>query len=225
MLWLCLNDSLSFFKNNFLAIAVIILPIAIPVEIFNAVYQNYYVSDEFSFVEQIPTLAVMLVAYPIYAVSVIFYMVSKIDGKPMAIKTAWAWGLRFWGPYLLLIILVTVLVVLGLMAFIIPGIYFAVRFAFSEFELLLNNATPMAALKQSWAGTQSVVWEVFIGYVILGVCIFIPVIFLGNLLDEEGRVFQLLDLGVDAILPVFESLFTIFAYRVYVQLKDKRAET
>jgi len=215
MLWQCLTDSLTFFKNNLFALCAIILPIVIPVEVFSAVFEHFFITEESSlWVYSLPIL-LMLFAYPLYGVGVVFYMAATIDGNPITTKTAWAWGLKFWAPYLLLSILVSFAVVMGLMVFIIPGIVLAVRYAYAEFELLFNNKTPIQAIKLSWASTRESFWVLFGGYVVLATFLIAPLFIIGPMLDGEGLMYEVIDTVINIVSSVLEMLFTIYAYRVY----------
>ena len=223
MLWQCLTESLYFFKNNVLALSAIILPIAIPVEIFSALYNHFLITDDSSYWLIALPYGVMLLAYPLYAVGVIYYMAAAINGEAMNTKTAWAWGFKFWVPYLLLTILVTTVVVLGIIAFIIPGLILAVRYAFCEFELLFNNRQPLDAIKTSWANTQKYFWPLFGGYFILATFLIAPLFVIGPMLEGEGLVNNVLGTGLNIVSTVLEMLFTIFAYRVYVIAKESES--
>ena len=130
MLRQCLTESLYFFKNNVMALSAIILPIAIPVELFDVLYEHFVITEDSGIWIHSVSYGAMMLAYPIYSVGVICYMAAKIDGETMSTTTAWKWGVKFWAPYLFLSILMFVLFLLGFMALFIPGIIFSCTFRF-----------------------------------------------------------------------------------------------
>ena len=95
-----LIDSWLFFKKHAVALSLIILPIAAPIDILIAIYQYFLTSEEFVFFEQLTPMIIGVVAYPIYAGGIVFYMASVIMGERIGTKTAWGLGVKFWQPYL-----------------------------------------------------------------------------------------------------------------------------
>jgi len=80
-------------------------------------------------------------------------------------------------------LLCMLIVSLGVVAFILPGLYFFLRFQFYEYFIVDKNCNAIDALKESWriTGNQSLslfgLFFVFIGICILGLLAFIVGIF------------------------------------------------
>ncbi|MEK7635096.1 MAG: hypothetical protein AAB446_01535 [Patescibacteria group bacterium] len=93
-------------------------------------------------------------------------------------KTFW----RYLGTCMLLILII----VSGLVLFIIPGIFWAVRFAFASLIVIDTKLGPKAALKESWAITKGSFWKIlwfciissfanFLGAVLAGVGLLVTI--------------------------------------------------
>lgn len=216
-----LADSFLFFKNHLLAIAIIVLPIVIPVDIFTAFYQYFLAGEAFGVPDQILPMLVGMIAYPIYSVGVIFYIASIISGERLNTKALWRLGVKFWAPYLILTILVGLAVAFGFLLLVIPGIIFAIRYAFAEFHLLLNNDKPTEAMKNSWGGTKEYMWVILGGYVVISIVLYVPYILLTAFLAETNISFWLPEMVLSTAYSVLSVLYTIFAFRVYEFAKSQ----
>jgi len=64
-------------------------------------------------------------------------------------------------PWLVTLTLVFSIMILGYLAFIVPGIYLALRLFWAEEFALVHDAGPIEALKQSWRLTQDSAGTVF----------------------------------------------------------------
>lgn len=220
MLKKSLMDSWSFFKNHAPAISIIILPIVVPIDILTSLYQYSLASKEFVFFEQIIPTLIGFVAYPIYGVGVVFYIASVISGESIDTKTSWMLGAKFWFPYIVLNVFIGVAVMFGLILLIIPGVIFVVRYAFSEFELLLYQSKPLEAMKNSWNITKDYMWVILGGYVVITLVLYVPYYLIASLFDEAGVSYWVLDTASNIIYSVLGTLYTIFSFRVYAFAKS-----
>lgn len=211
-----LIDSWSFFKNHIVAISAIVLPIVVPIEIITVLYQYFATSEEFVLSEQIFPMSLWFLTYPMYAVGVVFYMASIVTGELIDTRTLWRLGLKFWAPYFVLTIIITIAVVFGLVLLVIPGIILGVRYSFSEFDLLLNQRKPLEAMKNSWALTKEYMWLLLGGYVVITIAIYVPLFLVSSLFDESSISYFVFDTLSNLAYSVLEILYTIFAFRVYV---------
>ena len=82
-------------------------------------------------------------------------------GRDMDISESYRFGLaRFWS-IVLVGLLFALAVIGGLILFIIPGIFFAVRFALSIHALVIEGHRGTAALSRSWNLVKGLGWHVF----------------------------------------------------------------
>lgn len=101
---------------------------------------------------------------------------SKKDGFGYAANNAKKYYLRFLGTYILL----GVIVGLGFIAFVIPGVYLAVRLFLAPATVIAEKKRPFDALKRSWEMTRGNWWSIFAVALVLSIIAFfiglIPVI-------------------------------------------------
>ena len=194
---------------------MIVLPIYVPVEVFNAIYTMFALGEEPELLEQLPPMFVSLLAYPIYTAGVIFYIASAVAGEAINTKTAWKLGIKYWAQLLLLSILVGISIMVGFLLLIIPGIILVARYAFSEFELLLNNRRPLDAMKCSWDASKNFIWTILGGYLVITIVLFGPYFGLVAIIGNEDFELGLFDNALNIIYSVLNSIYIIFAFRVY----------
>jgi hypothetical protein len=224
MLKQSLHDSWFFFKNHVISLSIIILPIVIPVGIISMLYQELIASAEFSWSDQIITMLISVVAYPIVSIAVIFYIVSAISGEIVNTKTLWQLGIKFWLPYFILTAIITIAIIFGLVLLLVPGIILAVRYSFSEFDLLLNKSSPLDAMKSSWNLTKEYMWVLLGGVTVITIALYGPFYLVSALFDESGTVFKAFTSAINMILAVFDTIYTIFIFRIYELAKSQRSQ-
>ena len=71
-------------------------------------------------------------------------------------------SLKIWVPFVLLTLLVGVLIGIGLVLLIIPGIWVAIRLSLSEVFLVVGGMKPIDAISASFATTKEYFWIIFI---------------------------------------------------------------
>ena len=221
MLQNLLFDSVRFFRSHYIPITIIVLPIVVPIEIFEIIYSNYFLEEDSGFLEQLPVMFLGSLVSPIYTAGVIFYIASVVVGDAIDTKTCWKLGIKYWMPLFLLNIYVGVVIVLGLLLLVIPGIIFIVRFAFVEFELLLNNHRPLDAMKESWETTRKFVWIILGGYLVITIVLMGPYYVLMTVLEQLEFEPGLLDNVLNIIYSVLGFIYLIFSFRVYHLVKEQ----
>ena len=82
--------------------------------------------------------------------------------------------------YLFAFILYVLICSLGLIFFIIPGIYFGIRFIFFDYFIVDKESKIIESLRKSWQITKGSVWNLFLFYLLLvginllgAICLFI----------------------------------------------------
>lgn len=206
-----LLDSWNFFRNHYMAIGLIVLPLFVPVVVFDVVYNHYFITDDSDlFVQLVPGFFALL-AYPVYTGGTILYIASAVEGKTMDIQSCWSEALKFWLPFTFMSLLLGLALTAGFLLLIIPGIILVGRYSFAEFELLLNKKSPLDAMSSSMAATKKYVWNLLAGYLVLAVIIDGSHYLLGAL----GGGSPVLDSVLTIVYAVPGVMSTIFAFRVY----------
>lgn len=226
MLYKLLLDSWRFFRNHLRVLAIIILPIVLPIEIFAAIYEYHFLGAEPTMQELLMLRIPSIIAAPIYSIAVVFYIASIIDNKPLPLSSLWQLGIRYWLMYFIMSFMIGMMAGVGLLLFILPGLFLLAKFAFAQFELLLHGHSPPQALQRSWQRTTGHTATVLGGYVVLATLFIAVYLGLGtllgllypdysSLLEQKSAVPIVFSMVLTVIFAVLECLFTIFAFRVY----------
>jgi hypothetical protein len=215
MLNTALSDSWSFFKTHLVALSLLILPIVVPLEIITSVYHSLYTGDEFIMADELFPMGLYFAVYPIFSIAVVFYLAGAINNEFQSTKTLWKLGLQYWLPFNVLNLLIGVMIVSGFIVFIIPGVILAIRYLFAQFELLLNNARPLPAMKTSWEKTGKYFWILLNGYAIITVALYLPLYSLLSALDQTTTFYMIINAIANIIYSVLSVFYTIFSYRIY----------
>jgi hypothetical protein len=221
MLQIMLFDSVRLFRNQYIGIAMIVLPIFIPIEIFDSFYSNYIIGENSTIFEKILPMFIGSLAYPVYTAGMIFYIASVVAGETIDTKTSWRLGVKNWVPFFILSIFVGIIITVGFLLLIIPGIIFVARYAFAEFDLLLNNRLPLDAMRDSWETTRKYVSIILGGYLVITIVLYGPYCVLLVVLEQQELKIGMLDSVLNIIYSVLDTIYTIFAFRVYHLAKEQ----
>lgn len=210
-----LKDTWYFFKSHLSWICWIILPVLLPVRIFEVV-MSWYVDDDQSFTatDWLPLLAEMLV-YPLYQGALIAFMLSTVRSQRWSLSAYYSMALRFWFQLMSLYILVSIAAGFGFLLLIVPGVIVVCRVAFAEFICVADERSAFDAFSQSWESTKPVFWLLLQG--LFGICIaswllFYAIEYVVDVLDVWNPV---LSVVLGCFYTVVLTLVTIFAFRVF----------
>ena len=153
-----LRDSLYFIQRNLGQVITLCLPLVI----LEAVLQ-YVVDDAVGpNASQGYALIVGLLVYPLYTGALIVFLDARSRGESPSNRDVLARALSLWPKFALLAAISTLLIVLGLSMFFIPGIYLTVVLSFSEYNLVLRGQPPLTAIKSSLIMSRGHFWRIFV---------------------------------------------------------------
>lgn len=143
------------------------------------------------------------------AISGILAVDSVVAGKKEKIRDLYKKAWKKVGRYFLLTLLIVLLIAIGAILLIIPGIIFMVWFSFSSYELILENRGVTGSLGESKRLIAGKFWKVFGRLIVFGVF---------------GLVIQLLFVLIPylgtVIYPLAGALFVLPTYLLYQELKS-----
>ena len=198
--------SISFLKDNFSKLLLIVsLPFILEL-IITSISVNY-MTDESSaeFISVLVTLIIQTWAQ----CTIIFYIHSQQNSRSISDLYIYTlYKLPFiilWGMFVVLV------VALGLLLIIIPGIYIALRYSFYMFEILLSQEKGSESMKDTFAMTNSKTVQIFF--------YFLPPMVITILLTV--MIFSYVEVMIISILYTYLLIvfFTIYTYYLYDQLK------
>lgn len=207
-----ISDCLYFFVVNSSAIFKIFGPFIITTALVGPLAELSFTLPEYS--------AWYYVLYLIIASSIKIYlmaqliklMASLVSGQPIEQSVS----LGLWLRLVVIYTVISIVVVLGLFVFIIPGIYLAARYAFADFEIVLNNQRPLAALEESWADSK----ESTAKLMLVTALIWGSQLMIGYVCESLGALSPILYLVTSSFAQVIDSIAIILTcvayFRVYV---------
>jgi uncharacterized membrane protein len=119
---------------------------------------------------------------PLFIGAMIHVLSNLKQGRPARYPEAMAVGFRNWGRLFAARFVAGLLIVLGLVALIVPGIILAVRYALLDPVVVLEGASTSEARSRSVALTLGARWQIFcagilffVGFFVLTFVVYFPV--------------------------------------------------
>jgi len=163
---------------------------------------------------------------PVPAAAVIAILSRSKLGRRATYLEVMGVALRKWGPLFWARFVAGILILLGFIAFIIPGIMLSVRYALLDQAVVVEGADPGEARRRSAELTAGMRWEIlavcllfYVPYIAMSLAIYVPMFFLPFLDQFHFNVF--LDCCVD--LGVVPIQIVLFLY--YWEAAQSRPET
>ena len=198
--------SISFLKDNFSKLLLIAsLPFILEL-IITSISVNY-ITDESS--AEFVSFPIILIIQTWAQCTIIFYIHNQQTSRSISDLYIYTlYKLPFivlWG------IFVALVVALGLLLIIIPGIYIALRYVFYIFEILLSQKKGSESMQDTFAMTKSKTVQIFF--------YFLPPMIIAILLTVI--IFSFVEMMVISVLYTYLLIvfFTIYTYYLYDRLK------
>jgi hypothetical protein len=156
-----------------------------------------------------------LLVYPIYTGALILLMAQRADQKHPENRALISAAIRMWQPFFIVHLIGAGLTALGLMFFIIPGIYAAVRLSFAEFFLVIEHLKPLEAIQKSVAATKRHSGLILLLMVMFVTPLLLISILLSNLLYSQGAG-PLINVVVATVTAFLMLFVDVVLFRVYM---------
>lgn len=152
---------------------------------------------------------------PIYTGALIYWLARIESGASWSLKDGLIVGISFWDQLILVNLISFVLVIVGVFAFIVPGLIAYARLSLAEYRVVLNGENAKSAIRGSFRITRPFAWEILASSGILFfLFLFLELVF--------GRAIAVLSGGMavdlfmrSALSIVFILNLTILLYRFY----------
>ncbi|WP_025129267.1 membrane protein [Pseudomonas sp. PH1b] len=140
-----LRDSLYFFQRNLGQIARLCLPLVVLEALLQQGVSSALGENTF------PGYSVIvgLLLYPLYTGALILFLDARTRGESPRTRDLLAMALTLWPRFALLTAVSTLLILLGLSLYFLPGLFLMVVLAFAEYLLVLRGMAPLAAISES----------------------------------------------------------------------------
>ena len=213
-----LRDSLHFFRRNFLAIVRLCLPLVVLEALCKGLLDQAAGPDHSPMYD----IVLGLLFYPLYTAALILFMDVRSNGTQPLTRNLLAAAVRLWPMFALLTGTSTVLIILGMSMFVLPGLWIMVKLAFSEYLLVLRNLTPIEAIRQSFAMTRGHFWRIL-------TCVLAVLTPLWLLDGISGQLYPdprnpVLGLAIDSVNSFLQLFTSVVLYRLFMLLNDAKAD-
>jgi len=210
-----LRDSLYFFKRHLGRIAQLCLPLVILEAVLQQGVDSAVGADGFSGYSVI----VGLLVYPLYTAALILFLDARSRGEAPRPRDLLAASLLQWPRFALLTALNTLLILIGISLYFLPGLWLMVVLAFGEYLLVLKGMTPLAAMKESLSMSRGHFWRILL-------CILAVMIPLWLLKGASVSVYPppqnpLVSLLVDSIHSFLQLFTTVVLFRMFMLIAEK----
>jgi len=223
-----IGEAIQLLGAHFLLFAAIVLTIWLPANalVCHLTY-NVWAEDE--------GLAVMRVAMwiegifgPIY-LGALMYALSEIKQKrPVGYAKAMEVGFRNWGRLFLARFVAGLIIVVGLIALVIPGIYLSLRYALLDSVVILEGADASEARRRSGELTKGIMLKIMgtwlVCYVAITFCAFALYVPLG-VAQEMGALGETASMIVEVCVDcVADVMFLVVPIAMFLYYWEKREQ-
>jgi hypothetical protein len=219
MLYSLLRDSLRFYLDHFVRFAQIILPFTLSLGLFSLLYDQFILTDSNSPLQLYFPTAVAFLFRPVYQLAVLQSIDQSLKGSHPPIRSLWNMGWSKWRPMFLVSLLYSMAIFSGMMMFIVPGLYLAIKFCFAEIFVAVDDCDPVEAMKKSWQATTGRLLPLTGGFLLISLVLILPSMQWANyannseLSEFTGRFIPSI---IFSLLGVF---YTVFTFRVFDQAR------
>ena len=210
-----IRDSLYFFQRNLSQIVMLCLPLVILEAVLQHIVDNAVGPDA----SPGYGLIVGLLLYPLYTSALILFLDARSRGESPRNRDLLALAINLWPKFALLSAISTLLIVLGLSMFFIPGIFLTVVLAFSEYRLVLRGDAPLAAMKSSFNLSRGHFWRIFVCILaVLGPLMLLKEFSYSLFVKEDNMLFSLVLDSANSFLQLFVS---VVLFRLFMLISEK----
>ena len=156
--------------------------------------------------------------HPLYTAVVILFLQARSKGVPIDRGKVISEALALWPMMVLLVVMKFILFMIGLLLFILPGIWIAVRMAFAEFYLVEKSEQPVESMRSSFTATEKPFWTIVIVFLLPQVMLILLQLLLKSAVVTLGNLF-ILNVLLHMALVMLSLYITIAFYRIYMQPK------
>ena len=163
------KDSLSIVGANFvLFLSILLIPII--VSFFTALFAPIPATGVMVTYESVIYI-ILMVIYVIISILMSVALILAINDNSLTAKGAYTRAMSYFWKYVGLSLLMTIILMVGFMLLIIPGIILSVWFAFATYILILENSGIVDSLKRSREYVRGKWWGVFGRLIVMSILI------------------------------------------------------
>ncbi|MEJ2316920.1 MAG: YciC family protein [Gammaproteobacteria bacterium] len=154
--------------------------------------------------------------HPLYTAILIQFLQVRTRGLPVDRAKVVSEAFALWPMMVLLVVMKFVLFMIGLLLFILPGIWIAVRMAFAEFYLVEKREQPVESMRSSFTATEQPFWTIVVVFLVPQALLILLQFLLKSFVVALGNLF-ILNVLLHMALVMLSLYITIAFYRIYMQ--------
>lgn len=199
-LGLILDDSFALYREHLRTLLALAAIVVIPVQLgvlgvgLGWLWEGYDASRSWGDTV-VAGFAQLLVVTPLVTAMVVHVVVEAAGGRPPAVGSALRFGFEIFGAVFLAVVMAWLGVLLGIVAFIVPGLICLVRWSVVPQAVVVEGQRGGAALRRSWGLVTGRSWWVFavvlvvnlVASVLAGI-VTLPASYLADSADAQGIV-------------------------------------
>ena len=213
-----LRDSFHFYIGNIKQIALLCAPI-----LSVAVLSQYllFTIPEFDAAPFIsPVLGLLF--YPVYTAAFILLIAKRTGHEYPSNFNLLAASLKIWAPFILLTLMVGILIGIGFILFILPGIWVAVRLSFSEIFMVVGELKPIDAMSASFEATKEYFWIILISMF----CVTLPIWAINFGLERTKELIEgsyVINFTIDVVIAFISLFINVAIFRIFMLVGIEQA--
>lgn len=216
MLYTFLRDSLRFFLQHLVPLCIITVGLGVLFEGLMLVLMPMYNTQQFPWALYL----LQWIGGVWTAAAVILYASAALDKRELSPTAAISGGLYWVLPLAGVQALSSIAIFSGLMLFIIPGIYFAVRFALAGFYLMLDRQPIIESLRQAWVQSTGYGWTILGGYALIYGVLFLGVQLVSVLVGVGIENYGFANALIALVFKPINALALVFGFRVFTDARN-----
>jgi len=217
----------NLFLNNFTKFLTVIFPVYVIIflvylQMSSIPGNEFGTTPTFSFLELVINLLTL------YSVIVSILLIDDMNKeRKRSIANYFYLGAYLYIKILVINLITTVALILGLLAFILPGLYISARLFFASYLAIIFDEGIFNSLNKSIQITQDKGWKV-LGYIFAATIplIFIMILVLSGpaifLIEENTNVYMAITYFLTFLFMIY---ITIYGYRLLINLMDTSDES
>ncbi len=217
---LIISDAFQFFRHHIGQIATLCIPWLLAIAVV-----EYLIVSASNNPEDIGSLMLAarmfsLLIYPIYTAALIRLMAMRAQREAPKNSELLASAFKLWQPFFTVHIAGFALMIIGLMFFILPGVYIVIRLSFAEFYIVLEDIKPMEALQKSFRVTRPYVLQIFILMILFAGPLLLLSFILSDMISNLAAA-PLLNIAGATIIGFLMLFLDVVVFRFYMAVTQE----
>ncbi len=210
-----LTECFYFAKSNFSAILKLFGPYIIVTSLLSPSVELLNISSNFDWVNPL-YLVVLSFLYTYLMARFIKLMAFTVSGYQSENGTSWT---ELW-RLLIVYSFYGIAVLLGFIALIIPGLYLAAKYAFADFEAILNDKPAFSALNESWRDTKGITGKLMLATTLIGSFQLVIGFVSGSIGESLPSMYLVTEIFYEFISASTMIFMSIVYFRLYTESKS-----